>query len=218
MTTSPSTRRHQAEERREQILEAAMRLFGMKGFDGASVREIAREVGVTEGLIYHYFESKEQLLATCWRERSWRPRMEAILDSAEGRPIDQVIADLLADFLSSLYANRASVVMCAVEMQHHPELAGFYMERIEENRNLIADLLRRRQALGEIRQEVDPEVVAAAMLGAPYSLLLLYHSLPPDRWQSVAERHIAGLTGLLAAGLSAAKQEQAPGEAPTETE
>src|SRR5438445_9876784 len=50
------------EDRREQIIDAAMRVFSQKGFSRATNKDIAREIGITPGLIYHYFESKEALL------------------------------------------------------------------------------------------------------------------------------------------------------------
>ena len=74
--TETVPRRQQAEERREQILDAAIRIFCEKGFAGTTIRDIAREVGVTEGLLYHYFESKDQLEQACWRERTWRAELE----------------------------------------------------------------------------------------------------------------------------------------------
>src|SRR5579864_7193233 len=58
------------EDRREQILDAAMRVFSQKGFAKATNKDIAREAGITPGLIYYYFESKESLLATILEERS----------------------------------------------------------------------------------------------------------------------------------------------------
>jgi AcrR family transcriptional regulator len=48
--------------RREQILEAATRVFAEKGFRRATTREVAREAGVSEGTIYNYFEDKDALL------------------------------------------------------------------------------------------------------------------------------------------------------------
>ena len=50
------------EDRREQIIDAAMRVFAQKGFTRATNKDVAREAGITAGLIYHYFESKEALL------------------------------------------------------------------------------------------------------------------------------------------------------------
>jgi AcrR family transcriptional regulator len=51
-----------ARVRREQIVGAATRVFAQKGFRRATIREVAREAGVSEGTIYNYFEDKDALL------------------------------------------------------------------------------------------------------------------------------------------------------------
>lgn len=58
------------EDRREQIIDAAMRVFAQKGFVRATNKDIAHEAGITAGLIYHYFESKEALLMAVIEGRS----------------------------------------------------------------------------------------------------------------------------------------------------
>ncbi len=58
------------EDRREQIIDAAMRVFSQKGFARATNKDIAREAGITTGLIYHYFESKEAVLKAIIETRS----------------------------------------------------------------------------------------------------------------------------------------------------
>src|SRR5215470_17819886 len=58
------------EDRREQIIDAAMRVFAQKGFSKSTNKDVAREAGITTGLIYYYFESKEALLKAVLEERS----------------------------------------------------------------------------------------------------------------------------------------------------
>ena len=58
------------EDRREQIIDAAMRVFAQKGFAKATNKDVAREAGITPGLIYYYFESKEALLTAIIENRS----------------------------------------------------------------------------------------------------------------------------------------------------
>src|SRR5215216_3947408 len=48
--------------RREHILDAATRVFAAKGFNGATIRDVARQAGVADGTIYNYFTNKEALL------------------------------------------------------------------------------------------------------------------------------------------------------------
>ncbi len=58
------------EDRKEQILDAAMRVFAQKGFTRATNKDIAREAGITPGLIYYYFESKDAVLQAIIEQRS----------------------------------------------------------------------------------------------------------------------------------------------------
>ena len=52
-----------SEERRQEILDAAMQVFYLKGYEKATIRDIALDIGVAQGLIYRYFKSKEALFA-----------------------------------------------------------------------------------------------------------------------------------------------------------
>lgn len=60
------------EERRRELLTCAMRLFAEKGYDNVSVRAVARDAGVTPGLAYHYFDSKQQLFDAAIEEYARR--------------------------------------------------------------------------------------------------------------------------------------------------
>ena len=51
-----------AEERKEEILDAAQKLFGVKGYDATSVTDIMKEVGIAKGTLYYHFQSKEEIL------------------------------------------------------------------------------------------------------------------------------------------------------------
>jgi AcrR family transcriptional regulator len=62
MGESPSKRDQQREERRGQILRAALEVFGQKGYYASNVSDVAAVAGVSQGTIYWYFESKEELL------------------------------------------------------------------------------------------------------------------------------------------------------------
>ena len=55
-------------DRRGQILAAAVRAFAARGYDATRVGDIAREAGVAYGLVYHYFDSKEDVLDEVFRE------------------------------------------------------------------------------------------------------------------------------------------------------
>jgi AcrR family transcriptional regulator len=175
-------RRQQAEERREQILDSALRVFSQKGFAGASIRHIAREAGITEGLIYHYFESKEQLQQACWKERSWHSHVERILATADGKPVEQVLREIVADFLDTLREHGPNIRMCVAEMQRNAEMAAEQVEKIEQTSGLIYRFLRARQDAGELRADAEVGMAAGLLLGCAHSLFLIWGDADAERW------------------------------------
>jgi len=57
----PTKRKRQAEERRKQLIDTALKLFAAKGFENTTTKNIAEAAGVAQGLIYHYFGGKEEI-------------------------------------------------------------------------------------------------------------------------------------------------------------
>lgn len=88
------------EARREQILNAALRVFAEKGFARASNRDVARETGITPGLIYYYFENKEALLRTILEERSPMQTIAQISPEMLKQPPEVLLPALITWLLS----------------------------------------------------------------------------------------------------------------------
>ncbi len=78
---SPRRRLPPPEDVRTHLLDAALRAFARHGYEGASVRDIAGEAGVAQGLLYHYFPSKQAVLQALF-ERSGALVMEAFAHAA----------------------------------------------------------------------------------------------------------------------------------------
>jgi AcrR family transcriptional regulator len=185
-TEIAGSRRQQAEERREQILDAALGVFSEKGFAGASIRDIARAAGVTDGLIYHYFDGKEQLEEACWKERSWRAHLERILANADNVSLETVLRELLNDFLQTMYDNGPVFRMCVAEMQRNNEIAAYHLQRMEETLSLFHDFLIERQRKGEIRPDANVKAAAGLLMGCAHSLFLLWGRSEPKDWKPLA--------------------------------
>ena len=86
-----ATRSAAQEERRRQILDAAVRAFAKKGYHACRVSDIAEEAGVAYGLVYHYFESKDAVLEAIFREM-WGMMVAAInaVEEIEESPREQL--------------------------------------------------------------------------------------------------------------------------------
>ena len=67
------------EEKRRQILDAAVRVFARTGYHDSRVGDIARDAGVAYGLVYHYFQSKDEVLEAVFRE-AWGMLLAALRD------------------------------------------------------------------------------------------------------------------------------------------
>ena len=80
-----TARAQAAADKRRQILDAAVRVFARQGFHHCRVSDIADEAGVAYGLVYHYFDSKDEVLDTLFLER-WDVMLDAIAE-IDGREI-----------------------------------------------------------------------------------------------------------------------------------
>jgi AcrR family transcriptional regulator len=154
---SPASPRWQRrpEARPDEILEAALTVFGESGFARAKIEDVARRAGVSKGTVYCYFDSKESL----FREMV-RAKVVASLAEAEVfvRTFDGSARGLLAELIRRMYGRvrREQMMQLARvvqgELPHFPELARFYFDEvILRARRLIEQVLERGVASGEFR-------------------------------------------------------------------
>jgi AcrR family transcriptional regulator len=162
----PGTRA-QAGDRRRQILDAAVRVFARQGFHTCRVSDIADEAGVAYGLVYHYFQSKEQVLDTLFLER-WDILLEAIetVDNRRGEPRDKLHA--VAGFIIDSYrADPELMKVIIVEVTRAANTFGSrHLAKIREAFDGIAGIVRDAQRVGAFRDDVDADFAAMTFYGA----------------------------------------------------
>lgn len=158
------------EEKRRQILDAAERVFARKGFHTSRVGDIAAEAGVAHGLLYHYFESKDELLETIFRE-NWGVLLERIAAVEES---DEPVLEQLrgvAKILLRTWLHRPDIVRIVVrEFGRSPEVAqrlGELIKPIEAIERMIGRGIER----GELRADLDPKLAATVFYGGIDELL-----------------------------------------------
>lgn len=150
--------------RREKIIDAALGVFAEKGLYGATTKDLAAAAGIVPGLLYHYFESKEQLLLTVIRERGFFPQMRDILQNAPAeQPVQDVLVALCNNFAALLSEREALVRVVIREAQGHPSIALPFAEFVSEGARLLNDFLRTRVETGELRAH-DSNAVARVLL------------------------------------------------------
>ncbi len=151
------------EEQRKRLMDAAIRVFARKGLAGAKMADVAEEAGVSYGLAYHYFKSKDQLFAELvdWSTAGGR---SVYLDARTqpGTPWER-LEWLTERILYGLrrYPEAALVVIQALANEATPEsLRRIIMARSLEGREALLELIREGQ---EARQVVpgDPNQLAS---------------------------------------------------------
>jgi AcrR family transcriptional regulator len=163
-------------ERPQQIIDAALAIFGERGLAAARLEDIAKHAGLSKGTIYLYFPNKEELFREVVRHT-----IVAQIERAErelAAATQQSASDTLAQFVRGYWGFLRSPNFAALfrlvhaELSGFPDLARFYSrEVIERVFRLITGILERGVQNGEFR-DVDP-AVAARMLGP----MLLMHAL-----------------------------------------
>ena len=133
----PTARQRQAAARREQILKTALKLFAAQGFDATSTRQIAREVGIAEGLIFHYFPTKASLLAAILEDRveerrAFRSELRPLLEGARGKPAPEVLHAVASGWLATLRRDEETVVVLFTAAQTNPEVWQAWQRLIRE--------------------------------------------------------------------------------------
>lgn len=171
------------DERRQQLLEVAMRLFSEKGFSGTTTKNIAETAGVSEAMVFKHFANKEELYT-------------AILDD---KACSQGLEDPFADVAAELEAKDDYGVFYGIALNalnHHEEDRDFMrllLHAALENHELsrmffesfvkgfyefLGNYISERQKDGAFR-EVEPAVVVRSFVG-----MMIHHSLNNTLWDT----------------------------------
>lgn len=168
--TVPRPRRWQRrpDERPQQILGAAFRVFGKRGLHQATLDEVAREAGITKGTIYLYFPSKAALFSAMLKARvnDFMPAVDAPRGAGPFPIQDRLLAlgrNLYRFFRSPAYLAMYRTMVS--EAADFPDAAALlYREGILPANRRLAEIIRRGIVAGECRP-VDPLVAARAFAG-----------------------------------------------------
>jgi len=196
-------------EKRRVILDAAVRVFARNGFHTSRVGDVAVEAGVAHGLLYHYFPSKEELLATIFRD-TWRSLLEALREVEESdEPAREQLRKVAAIVLRTWRREPDLVRVIVREVARGPQLTR-EIDEIAQAMDAIERIVARGQERGELRSDVDARLAAVILYGALDEILTGWVlGQLPDREEDVAraERAVVDVVagGLLGAVVGAAR-------------
>jgi AcrR family transcriptional regulator len=177
------------------ILEAAARVFAERGLRGTRMADIATRAGIGKGTVYEYFRSKEDLFLRLFH---WYTGL-AITSMKDSTGDDDSPAlarlrsccdSLLASCLEimDMYPLTMEFWSASTAPEYRDDLTVEFRRLYEQFRGVISGLLRAGMARGEIGAHVDPEKVAAVLIGA-FDGAFLQAWFDPDFDPVAAGRH-----------------------------
>ncbi len=184
------------EETRERLVDAAARVFELKGYEGATVALIAREAGVTSGAIYVHYTSKAELLVDALRVHS--ERAIASLLPTDRRPDAAAMLVALGSRLQTRdHRSTALLSEAVLAARRDAELAQVLSAALVARERRTAGLLAEGQAGGQLSDEVSADAGArfALMVGLG-SMLVTSLDIPPvdeAEWKALIRRVVGAL-------------------------
>ena len=156
-------REKKATATRSHIESTALRLFAERGYSATSTRRVAEDSGVSEGLIFHHFGTKDGLLESILRSR--RELASQVIASVEKHTEERTsLPDCLdairGELVSSLDADTRFFVMIAAESSTNERVRQALSGMLGRMSNAMAAYLEARKDAGEVR--IDCDVVTAA--------------------------------------------------------
>ncbi len=164
--TTPTETAFRGTTKRERILRASVDVFAQNGYFNAKVSEIAKAAGVADGTIYLYFDGKEDLLVTIFREhtRSYLQSLERDL-STISRPEDRMRVTI-RHHLETLGRDRALAIVSQVELRHSLKFMSLLSQQeVADYLNILRKIVEHGQSEGVFRRNLHPALVAKAVFG-----------------------------------------------------
>ena len=201
MTIQSSRRERRIVARKSAILYAAGRLFAEKGYHRTTTKDIAEASDVSEGTIYNYFVSKEDLLFGIMTELTETERLGEQFQTSYLDGPREFLLTMLQQRHDFLQKNGDMFQAVLSEILVNPELRRrYYEELIIPSQELLEKHLRERIEMGQIRL-IDPSIAARivlAMLSGLFILQVVGDPVIRSEWETIAKL----LTDILFEGVA----------------
>jgi AcrR family transcriptional regulator len=194
--------------RKGEILDAAARVFHRKGYESASIKDVADEVGILKGSLYYYIESKQQLLYEVLEDvhRGALAQLEAQLPSSA-----DPLVGIRIFARNHFHYNATNIVKMGVFFRSFDSLSEPHKQEIVSERDRYEGRLRRLirdgQATGQVCPDIDPKVASIAVLG----MLNWIHTWYSPRGARSATELAEAYADFVVAGLGCSRDTHTPG-------
>ncbi|MCW3013097.1 MAG: TetR family transcriptional regulator [Solirubrobacterales bacterium] len=187
-------------EKAQRIVDATRTCVAERGVAGATFDHVAREAGVSRGLLHYYFGTKERLLAEVVR-RDCDVRMELLDVQLAGATDADAFIALLRDQLEDIVRTEPGLVTVIFELftisRRNGDIALEFAELMRRTREQVAGLLTVKQAEGVLELKTDADAIADVLFGLADGLALRMLGEPDRDWSTTIEAGVVAVRSLL---------------------
>ena len=183
-TSSAAPRRGRPGYDLDSLLAVAVTVFNERGYDGTSMEDLSRRLGISKSSIYYHVDSKEQLLALAL-DRALDGLFEVADDVQAGADPAIVRLERLVRGSVQVLADRLPYVTLLLRARGNTSTERKALSRRREFDQIVADLVAEAERDGDIRPDVDPAITARLLFGLVNSLVEWYR--PARRFTSATE-------------------------------
>ncbi|MEU0515788.1 TetR/AcrR family transcriptional regulator [Amycolatopsis sp. NPDC006125] len=189
MTTAPPARparRGRPGYDLESLLAVAVKLFNERGYDGTSMEDLSRKLGITKSAIYHHVPSKQELLRLAVnRALDGLFEIVAELDSVDGRAVNRL--EYLVRGSVRVLVDRLPFVTLLLRVRGNTKVERDALARRREFDHIVSELVTKAVDEGDLRPDIDPPTAARLLFGMVNSLIEWYRPRGGQSGDELAE-------------------------------
>ncbi|HEV2061707.1 MAG TPA: TetR/AcrR family transcriptional regulator [Solirubrobacteraceae bacterium] len=187
-------------EKARRIVEAMRSSVARRGVAGSTFDHVAREAGVSRGLLHYYFGTKERLLAEVVRHDA-EVRLSLLDQQLRHADTPDDVLALLSATHEELLDRDAELITLVFELfalsRRHEEIAAEFAELVRRTREQLAAILREKETAGAVRLAADAGAVADVLFAMADGMAMRMLAEPDRDWSAAIEATIAAARPLL---------------------
>ena len=188
---------------RTKILQAAQKLFAKSGYDGTTIRDLAKKAGVAEGTLFRHFTNKKAILIELATE-GWVEILTDLLTELSEMSSYKAVAQVMRRRMLNMRPNTDLMKVCFFEAQFHPELRDKIQSEVIEKMTDVTEAFFTTAMERGVYRQMNPKIVARVFLGmfaiAGFSQQTL---LEPDATPQAMQEMAEGLADIFLNGVLA---------------
>jgi len=155
-------------ERQTQIMESALMLIAEKGIQGMTIKNLSKEIGISEPAIYRHFESKNSILLTILDNfKQMASMLSGVISTIEGTAYDKI--ELIFSKVVQLFIESPSyisVIFSEEIFKNDIQLKNKIIEVLDQNGQTIESIIHVGQENGDVRTDIDSRNLALIVMGS----------------------------------------------------